>query len=100
MSRETEFHEAMLDIYKRAQRECRYTPTRFLQMVSEQGGLQAAKGLLASAEVSQGFTTLWEKGRLDLSMEALVLRSPWCDLFSEDELAVARERLSQLGYEA
>ena len=42
MSRETEFHEAMLDIYKRAQRECRYTPTRFLQMVSEQGGLQAA----------------------------------------------------------
>jgi hypothetical protein len=98
MSREAEFNEAMLTIYKRARTECRYTPTRFLQMVSEQGGLQAARSLLASAQVSEGFTTLWEKRRLDLSLEALVLRQEWRDLFSDEERAIARQRLATVGY--
>lgn len=74
MSLETAFHEAMLEIYERARRECRYRPTRFLQMVLANGDLSTAQALLASGGVSEGFTTLWEKGRLDLSLEALVIQ--------------------------
>jgi hypothetical protein len=44
-----------------------------------------AHRLLAVAEVSSGFTALFERGRLDLTVEALVLQPQTADLFSDDE---------------
>jgi hypothetical protein len=95
---EERFNEEMIGIYKRAKKECDYIPTRFLQMVIDQGGRKAAKELLLTPGFSYGFEKLWELGRLDLSMEALVLREPWRQLFSEQELRIARTRLDALGY--
>jgi hypothetical protein len=95
---ESAFHDKMLEVYDRAKTECRYTATRFRQMVNEHGGLEAAKMLLASKHHPEGLTRLWEEGRLDISMEALILRHPWSQLFSEEELSLARKRLKDLGY--
>ena len=92
-----QFTEAMRQIYRQAATELDYRPIRFLQMVEELGGVATAKELLA-APVQEGFTTLWEHGRLDLSMEALVLQPQWSSLFTESELAEARRRLSDAGY--
>ena len=55
---EREFHRAMVEIYERAKREAGYTATRFVQMVAERGGVQTAKSLLATGDVSEGFTAL------------------------------------------
>ena len=95
---ETAFHEAMLGAYNTAKTECGYNATYFFQMVSEHGGLAAAKQLLSKPGFSDGLTTLWELGRLDISMEALVLKEPWFPLFNEEELNIARMRLKELGY--
>lgn len=95
---EYRFHDEMLEIYRRAKVECHYNATRFLQMVSETGGLKAARSLLAASGVSEGFTALWQCGRLDLTVEALVLSSPWTVLFTPPELAIAKKRLDDLGY--
>ena len=95
---EDQFHDAMISIYKRAKSECNYNATRFLQMVNELGGLRAARSLLHAPGLSEGFTALWERKRLDLTMEALILKQPWKALFSEEELGVARKRLSDLSY--
>lgn len=95
---EADFHRAMLGIYQSALSECGYRATRFRQMVNERGGLRAAKELLHSGGYSEGLTALWEYGRLDLSMEALVLQKPWSSLFTKEELAVARKRLHDLNY--
>jgi hypothetical protein len=46
-------------------------------MVSDQGGLQAAKSLLHSECSSDGLTALWELARLDITMEAVVIQQPW-----------------------
>lgn len=92
------FHQRMIGIYDAALRECNYRATRFLQMVTDQGGVQAAKALLHAEGYSEGLTALWEHKRLDLSMEALVLQEPWSALFTEEELSVARKRLRDLGY--
>ncbi len=73
-NKEFEFHEAMLSIYKHAKAECNYNATRFLQMVNEQGGFQTARTLLHAPDNSQGFTAVWKCGRLDLTVEALVLK--------------------------
>ena len=69
---ENEFHEAMVNIYRRANNEANYDARIFFQMVSEHGGLKAAKRLINSSTVSDGYTALWEKRRLDLTVEALV----------------------------
>ncbi|MBN1568340.1 MAG: hypothetical protein JXA73_10880 [Acidobacteria bacterium] len=95
---ELEFHHEMLSIYTRAKDECNYSATRFLQMVNERGGLQAAKTLLHAEGYSEGLTALWEHGRLDITMEAIVVRQPWSQLFTRDELETARRRLIDLGY--
>lgn len=95
---ERQFHREMLEIYKLCVRECNYRPTRFVDMVNDRGGLDAARALLAAPTPAMGLTTLYELGRLDLSMEALVCRDPWRTLFTADEIAVAEKRLMDFGY--
>lgn len=97
-SNEEAFHQKMVEVYEKAKTECHYNAVRFHQMVQNEGGLLAAKKLLASNHYSEGLTRLWELKRLDISMEALVLKEPWCQLFTNDELAIARKRLKDLGY--
>jgi hypothetical protein len=50
-AKEAAFHEAMLEIYQRWKAECGYKATRFLQMVRNRGGVEAAKKLLASDDI-------------------------------------------------
>ncbi len=92
------FHDRMIEIYDQAKAECNYSATRFYQMVSELGGLKAAQKLLATNKPSEGLTRLWEEKRLDISMEATILQKPWCNLFSETELLIAKKKLKELGY--
>ena len=92
------FHTAMLDIYRRALAEANYKASYFLQMVETAGGLTTARKLLATTRPSEGFTALWERGRLDLTVEATMLDPRFASLFSDDELDAARDRLRQYDY--
>jgi hypothetical protein len=89
------FDAAMEEIYYNAKREIGYNATRFLVMVKELGGLQAAHQLLAGERIHDGFAELLLAGRPDLTVEALVLREEFQPLFSESELRIARERLGR-----
>jgi hypothetical protein len=89
----------MARIYARAKSEAGYNATRYLQMISERGRLATASQLLRAPGVSDGFTHLWERGRLDLTVEALVPQAEWRQLFTSSELAIARDRLSSYGFE-
>ena len=93
---EERFHQLMLErVYRETGRQCGYWAHRFRQLVANRGGVAAAKRLLARDGVSPGFAVLREKGRLDLSMEALVLDPQFRDLFSDAERAAARDRLER-----
>lgn len=92
---EAQFDRRMWKIYEDAKAELRYNATRFLEMLSTRGGLDTAHMLLRSPGVSEGFTELWSRGRSDLTVEALVLESPFDALFTPEELATARERLGR-----
>ena len=95
---EKQFHTAMVNIYKRAKDECGYHATYFLKMVSELGGLEAAKRLLRSKKTQHGFGELQKHGRLDLTVEAHVLKPEFSPLFTEAECQEARDRLEEFGY--
>lgn len=97
---EIEFHEAMLDIYRRAKSEAKYNAQRFLQMVVDHGGIEAARMLIYADTVSDGYTALWERERLDLTVEAMIVESAeFHPLFTKDELAICSRRLTDYGYE-
>ena len=90
---EQRFDAAMLDIYERAGREVGYWATRYLQMLRRRGGLETARYLLGSRTTSDGYARLRDAGRLDLTVEAHVLRREFEPLFTPQERARARERL-------
>jgi hypothetical protein len=95
---EKDFHREMLEIYRRAKAEAHYPANRFLQMVTEHGGLETARILLHAASVSEGYTALWERERLDLTVEAVILDPKWKELFSDEERKIARDRLLEYRY--
>lgn len=95
---EKQFHKAMVNIYVTAKRECSYNATYFMRMVSNHGGLEAAKRLLATNKPSEGFATLFMHHRLDLSVEAHVIQSEFAVLFTPEEIAIAKARLREYGF--
>ena len=99
MDIEAEFNRAMMDIYIRAKNEARYTASIFHRMLCERGGLATARYLINDPIESQGYTALWERGRLDLTVEAVVVENErWHRLFEDQELEKARQRLAKYGY--
>ena len=97
---ERAFDAAMMDIYRRALSEAGYKATRFLQMLHEHRGIETARILLHAETVSEGYTSLWERHRLDLTVEAMILHEEWYDLFTTAEREIARRRLLEYGYDA
>lgn len=95
---EEKFHTAMICIYEDA-KKAGYNASYFLRMVSDLGGVETAYRLIMANKPSDGFTNLWELGRLDLSVEALILAPEWEYLFGEEERAFARKRLEAYAYE-
>ena len=92
---EQAFHSEMLPGAVRLKKEIGYNPTRFNQMVAEHGGPEAVRLLLKGPHASDGFTTLWEHDRLEMSCEAVALL-PWYEpLFTDDQLETARRRLAE-----
>lgn len=75
-----------------------YKPTAFLKMIDDYGTIMAVKKLINSTKVSDGYIKLYEKQRLDLTVEAIILEDKWNDLFTEKELLIAQNRLKQYGY--
>lgn len=94
-----EFQEAMFNIYRRAKDEAKYTANIFLQMLTDRGGVDTAKFLINAAKESDGYTALYERGRLDLTVEAVVVENKkWHELFEPVEIEKARKRLDRYGY--
>ena len=95
---ENKFDSDMQNIYKTAKKELGYKATRFLQLLSQVGGLQSAKILIAKDGGTYGFEVLWEYKRLDLSVEALVLKPEYKELFTDEEKTLCQKRLLNFGY--
>jgi len=77
-----------------------YSPTGLMGMITSSGAFEAVRRLLDKHGVPSGFTELLLKGRLDLSVEAIVLKPEWRPNFSPQELDTARRRLAEVRYQA
>jgi hypothetical protein len=93
------FHEAMVDLYRRAKAEAKYNATYFLGMISDIGGYETARYLIGTDRPSDGYVALYDRGRLDLTVEAVILLADWSELFTDGERAAARTRLLAYGFD-
>ncbi len=93
-----DFNERIQKAIKESIEKCNYTPHLFIQMVNEHGAVETAKKLINSSKPSDGYVKLYEKSRLDLTVENIVLEEEWADLFTPEELNKARKRLKDFNF--
>ena len=60
--------------------------------------MKTARRCLSGHRESDGFYQLADLGRLELSLEALAVKKPYTDLFSDEEANNALMRLLDAGY--
>lgn len=96
---ELDLYNDMLRIYKEADRECNYRPTIFREMLIREGGLKTAKSLISKNAETTGFTKLLECSRLDLSVEALVAKDKYKELFTDKEIKSCKDKLKKHGFD-
>jgi hypothetical protein len=89
------FHEDLINLYTSAVQSCNCQPISISSVVA-QGGVPAAKKYLANSTVRSGLFPLSEYGRIDLSVESLVLRAEYRGLFEPIEIQEAEKRLNFL----
>lgn len=94
-------NEQFTQMLRGAAEECQrlgYRPMKFLQMLNADGGYTTAAKLLAAPQISEGFAELHLLGRLDLTVEALILEKGWSDQFDPVLIDQAKKRLRASGY--
>jgi len=69
-----------------------------MRPVEDASAIKNAHYALAGNRISDGFNILADKGRLDLSLEALVIDKRFTGLFSDEEANNALMRLLDAGY--
>lgn len=94
---ELAFEEDMRYICKEAVK-IGYRPRLFAEMLSMKGGLVTAKQLIVQNVPTDGFITLYNKNRLDLSVEHFVVQPKYKELFTEEEIETCINRLKEYNY--
>lgn len=93
-----EFHNEMVTTYHES-KKLGYNPSYFWQMISEDGGYKTAKKLVNTSSPRAGLASLWEIHRLDLSVEANVLKPKYYELFTNEEREICATRFADYGYQ-
>lgn len=88
---------AMLDLYQQANAIVTLHDN-FIDRLTRSFGFATAIHYIHLPNATSGFTKLWEKKRLDLSVEALILQPQWYMLFDEADLRRAYGRLSDFHF--
>ena len=92
------FHQEIIDLYKKIIKSVKYKPTRLMDYINKYGGYEAAVKYISTESNVQDFAVLWEKERLDLSVEALITNEKFRSLFSEDILSFCDRKLKEYSY--
>jgi hypothetical protein len=95
---EASLRKAMIRAADTSARECKYGMPRLRKMIENHGAIETARRILLEPTVSDGFGNLWEKHRLELSVEAIVLQPEFVQLFTAEEQAIARDRLEKADF--
>ncbi len=69
-----------------------------MRPVEKEKALEQARRCLSGSRDSEGFAQLAQKGRLELSLEALAVKKTFTALFTDEQVNNALLRLLEAGY--
>lgn len=95
---EKQFTNELLENCEKASKSCSYRGVRLIQNVQKFGGAKTAKEILRKGRLSDEFEILANAGLVGLSMEALVVKPCYAELFTDDEVNSCYETLCENGY--
>ena len=87
------FHAALEQTNELAKKHCNHNPKRIVIMMAQYGAVETAKMLMAGNPSTSGYLIAAVCGRLDITIEATMLRPEFAPLFTETELHEAKNRL-------
>ena len=96
-SNDKKFTEELAENLKKA-REIGCAAPRLEQSTEKYGGVSTAKTVLNDGKISDNFDWLVKKGRIELSLEALVADDRFSEMFEDDEVNACFELLCDNGY--
>ncbi|MFK5894348.1 MAG: hypothetical protein QM504_14090 [Pseudomonadota bacterium] len=73
-----------------------YAPTRFEQMIENSHPVEVAKKFVVSSEFQSGFKELKKMGKLELTVEGIMVKTKFSSLFNSGELTAAQWRLENV----
>lgn len=91
---EADFDSAVRKACALAWSEEHYDPVRIIHEIDKHGCVEAARRLVRSPLVSHAFTSLAERGRLDLTVEHIMTQPRFRSLFHRADLDLAEDRLN------
>ena len=71
---------------------------RLLQTLQEHGGVETARELAKRRRLSDSFAALKSCGHLELSLEALMVKGKYAELFTDEEVNGCLDALLEAGY--
>lgn len=71
-----------------------YRPTYFIQLMAAEGAYAAACQVVSSSKLPDGFQRLLQENKPELTIEYLVTRPEWADLFEPEIIEAAHLRLA------
>lgn len=81
-----------------AEKEYGCKMTKFLQTIERFGIVKTAQEILRKGRTSDCFNKLAEAGRLDLTMEAVIVKGEYAELFTDEQVNDCYELLCEKGY--
>ena len=95
---EKKFSEEWMKKAEEAQGMDDYNAARLLKNIQERGVVLVARRALERNGCSENFELLKKNRRLDLSMEALIVKGEYGTLFEDDEVNQCLALLCECGY--
>jgi hypothetical protein len=94
-----ELTKELLEAYEIGLRDLNYDAKYLLKMLKEnKNGVAVAKALIAKKPAPEGFRRLIIENRLELTVEAIVVKEKYKSLFSKKEILKSMKRLEKHGY--
>ncbi|ONI46748.1 hypothetical protein AN644_02630 [Candidatus Epulonipiscium fishelsonii] len=92
------FNKEVINTYKRIATEVKYKSSGLLTQINKYGGYEASLKYIMTDANTMDFSVLWEYQRLDLSIEALILKEDYKSLFPDYILEFCKNRLKEYNY--
>lgn len=95
---EKKLQQEVLKSCKAAEKECGCKMTRLMDTIERFGVVNAAKEIIRKGRTSDCFSKLVEAGHIELSLEAIIVKPQYEELFDDDEVNACFELLCENGY--